>query len=224
MARSAIHSVLSHASGISGKSWRISERRLQVVLLPLELESLRVVDRGSGLHAQQGVVSDGVLAPAVMAVVRRHERGVDGPGDLDQARVRPPLRLEAVILQLDEEVLPAEDVLKTAGEKPGALEVLGEKRLEHHAPEAPGGGDETVVMALEELPVHPGLVVVALEIGGRRQLDQVAVALGGLGEECQVVVELLATIPLAAGVVDAAASPDRSLVPGGAPPCRPRCR
>ena len=68
-------------------------------------------------------------------------------------------------------------------------------------------------MPLEELPVEAGLVVVALEVGRRRELEQVAVALIGLGQEGQVVVELLAPARVAAGVVDLAA-PDRSFVPG----------
>ena len=92
-------------------------RALQVVLLALELEALRVVDRGAGLHAQQSVMSDSVLAPAVMAVVGGDQRGVERAGDADEAGIGPALCVEAVILQLDEQVLPAEDVLKPS--RPG---------------------------------------------------------------------------------------------------------
>ena len=68
-----------------------------------------------------------------------------------------------------------------------------------------------VVVPLEQLPVDPRLVVVALEVGGRGQLHQVAVALDGLGQEGQVVVELLAALDVAAGVVHPA-PPHRALV------------
>ncbi len=44
-------------------------RRLQVVLVAVELEPLGVVDLGPGLHAQQGVVGDGVGLVGVVAVV-----------------------------------------------------------------------------------------------------------------------------------------------------------
>ncbi len=188
-------------------------RALQIVLLALELETLRVVDRGTGLHAQQGVMGDRVLAPAVMAVVRGDERGVDGPGDPDEARIRLPLRIEPMILQLDEEALPAEDVLKAPGKGQRGVEVLGEEGLGHHATQAPGCGNEAVVMALEQLPVHARLVVVTLEVGGRRELDEVPVALRGLGKDGQVVVEPLPALPLAAGVVDTA-PPHRALETG----------
>ena len=194
------------------KRWRISCGALQVVLLALELEALRVVDRGAGLHAQQGVVGDGVLALAVVAVVGGHERGADGLGDLDEARVRPPLRLEAVVLQLDEEVLLAEDVLQAAGESSSAPSKSSASRAwSTTPPRQPGRRDEPVVVAFEQLPVDAGLVVVALQVGGGRELDEVAVALGRLGQQRQVVVELLAPLALAAGVVDAA-PPDRALV------------
>ena len=60
------------------------------------------------------------------------------------------------------------------------------------------------LVALEQLPVEAGLVEVPLEEGGRRQLDQVLVARGGLGQQGEVVVELLAPLALAAPVVDPA--------------------
>ena len=59
-------------------------------------------------------------------------------------------------------------------------------------------------MLLQDLPVHTGLVVVALHVGPAGQLDQVLVAGVGLGQEGQVVVELAASVDLAAGVVDLA--------------------
>ena len=105
----------------------------------------------------------------------------------------------------------------------GPLDVAGQQGLEHHAAQAPGGGDQAGVVALEQLPVDPGLVVVALEVGGRGQLHEVAVALDRLGQEGQVVVELLAALDVAAGVVHPCPG-----APGarGATrrPCRTRCR
>ena len=90
-------------------------RRLQVVLGALELEPLRVGEQRAGLHAQQRVVRDGVLAVRVVAVVGGEQRRADAPGDLDQLRVGPVLVGEAVVLQLDEEVVAAEDVLEPGG-------------------------------------------------------------------------------------------------------------
>ena len=69
------------------------------------------------------------------------------------------------------------------------------------------------MVAFQQLPVDSWLVVVTLEVGSRRQLDEVPVTLGRLGEKCEVVVQLLAAVAVAAGVVDAA-FPDGSLVAG----------
>ena len=191
-------------------------RALQIVLLAFELEALRVVDRGTCLHAQQGVMSNGVLALAVMAVVGCDERSVERAGNPDEAGVGPALLIEAMILQLDEEVLLAEDVLEPSGECRRGVKVAGEEGLGHHAAKAAGRRDETLVIALQQLPVDAGLVVVALQVSGRRELDEVAVTLSRLGKDGQVVVELLASLAFAARVVDAA-PPYRALV------ARPRC-
>ena len=61
-------------------------------------------------------------------------------------------------------------------------------------------------MAVEQLPVDTRLVVVALEEREARELDQVLVAGLVLGEQGQVVVELLATLGLTARVVHAASA------------------
>ncbi len=175
--------------------------RLQVVLGALELEAVGVGEEGTGLHAEQGVVGHRVLAVGVMAVVGGEEGGVQATGDLDQLRIRPVLVGDPVVLQLDEEVVPSEDVLQPGRFLLGPLDVAGEQGLEHHPAQAPRRRDQAGVVALEELPVDAGLVVVALEIGRRRQLHEVAVALDGLGQERQVVVELLAPFGIAAGVV-----------------------
>ena len=63
-----------------------------------------------------------------------------------------------------------------------------------------------VGVLLEQLPVHPGLVVVALHEGEARELDQVLVAGLVLGQQREVVVELLAALGVATRVVDPAAA------------------
>ena len=65
-----------------------------------------------------------------------------------------------------------------------------------------GGSDESFAVALEQLPVHAGLVVVALKKREAAELNQVAVPLVGLGQQREVVVLLLAAFGLATRVVD----------------------
>ena len=138
-------------------------RALQVVLLALELEALRVVDRGAGLHAQQGVMGDRVLAPAVVAVVGGDQRGVERRA----MRMRPGLVLRWASRPWSCSSTKRFSLPKMSWSRPGqadrSVEVVGEEGLGHDASQAPGRRDEAFVMALQQLPVDTGLVVVTLE-------------------------------------------------------------
>ena len=107
-----------------------------------------------------------------------------------------------MILQFDEQVPLAEDVLQASGEGLGLDPVVGQQGLEYHPAEAAGGGDQTLAVTGEQLPIEPGLVVVALQERSRRQFEQVPIALGAFGQEGEVVVELLASGDVTSGVVD----------------------
>jgi hypothetical protein len=85
------------------------------VLLAFELEPLRVRQGGAGLHAQQRVVGLVVLTVRVVRVVGGEQRRADPAGDLDQLRVGLVLGGEPVVLQFDEQVVLAEDLLQPAG-------------------------------------------------------------------------------------------------------------
>ena len=82
--RSAIRSVLSHASGSSRKTCRISCGALQVELLGVELQPLRIGLELLLLDAEQHVVRLRVLLHRVVQVVRRDERDAER-----RARARP---------------------------------------------------------------------------------------------------------------------------------------
>ena len=105
----------------------------------LEAEPFGVVHRRAGLHAQQGVVGQVVLLPGVMAVVGSQQRRPQAMGDLDKLRVGLALLLQPVVLQLDEQVVPPEDVLEPGGTRSGELHVTAQQGLVDEAPEAPGG-------------------------------------------------------------------------------------
>ena len=57
----------------------------------------------------------GVVLMGVVRVVRGEDRRLDLAGDLEQLRVGGALLGDALILQLDEEVVAPEDVLETSG-------------------------------------------------------------------------------------------------------------
>ena len=98
----------------------------------------------------------------------------------------------------------ANDSAQSPGLVQGTLLVPLEQRLEHVAAQASSRRDQALVITSEKLPVHARLVVVALEKREAGQLDEISIALVGLGEEREVVVQLLATLGVATGVVNAA--------------------
>src|SRR6202011_2393362 len=98
---------------------------------------------------------DGVLPPGVVAVVGGEQRGPDPAGDVEQLRVGLALLLEAMVLQLDEELVAAEDVLEPRRGGARRLEVAPQEVLENHATEAASRGDDPLVPAGHQLPVDP---------------------------------------------------------------------
>ena len=162
-------------------------RGLQVELVGVELEALGVVERGTGLHAQQRRVRLGVVTMGVVTVVGREQRRAQVARQPDELRVDARLFRQPVVLQLDEERVAPEHRLEAVDELARAGVVVGEQALGHRAAETPAGGDETLRVLLEQLEVDARLVVVAVEVRVRRDLDEVAVPLGGLGEHREVV-------------------------------------
>ena len=63
----------------------------------------------------------GVVAVGVVAVVGGEQRGADALGDVEQLRVGAVLLGDAVVLDLDEQVVAPEDVLEPAGRLEGRL-------------------------------------------------------------------------------------------------------
>ena len=84
--------------------------RLEVVAVTVELEAGRVGQRLPGLHAQQRLVVVRRVAGDVVAVVGGQRRDVQLAADLEQALADPALDLDAVVHQLEEVVLRAEDL------------------------------------------------------------------------------------------------------------------
>ena len=108
------------------------------------------------------------------------------------------------VLHLDVDLLLAEDRRQPVELALGVGGAAFLERLADAAREAAGERDQALAVPLEQLPVDARLVVVALEVAEARELDQVPVALGRLGEERQVRVALLLGLAVV-GDVDLAA-------------------
>ena len=112
----------------------------------------------------------------IVDVPGRDERQLLRGGEPRERLERCLLHLETDVLELDVGVVAAEDLREPVELRGGvAIPVLGE-RARDTSGEAPRERDHTGRVAPEELPVDTRLVVVALEVPERAELDQVAVA------------------------------------------------
>ena len=161
-------------------------RRLDVELVRLELQAARRVEVVAGADAQQDVVRLGLLLADVVQVVGDDQRQADLRGEPQQLVVEPALLREAVVLELEEEAVLAEDVAVLAGDLAGQLPVVDLERLGDLAAEARGEADEALAVLREVLAVDARLVVVAVDVGVGDEAAEVLVAAVVLGQEDQV--------------------------------------
>ena len=116
---SAIRRVFRIASRWSGKRARHLGRRLEVEVGRVELEPARRVEVVARPDAEQDVVGLGLALVHVVEVVRHDERQAGLRRQPDELLVEPALLGEAVVLELEEEPVGAEDVAVLAGEPAG---------------------------------------------------------------------------------------------------------
>ena len=178
--------------------------RLEEELVRVEAPVRRVLERVAGLDAEERLVRERVLGVEVVDVSGRDERK---PGLLcegDQLRVDLVLLGEPGVLDLDVRRVAAEDLDEAVEIAGRVLRAALRERAGDAARKAARERDDPLRVALEELPVDARLVVVALEVAERRELDEVRVALVRLGQQGQVGVPLRLRVAVV-GDVDLAA-------------------
>ena len=183
-------------------------RRLEEELVGRKLHPGRVVHCLAGLDAHQHVLGARVSLGEIVAIVGRDERDSGLPRELDQVRVDALLVGDAVVLHLQVEIALAEDVAQVVRGLPGGVEAVGGERGGNLAAQARRKSDQAVRVTGQQVFVDPRLVVEALGVGRRSELDQIAVAALVLAEHDQVVWTvgvLRAVKAVRAGDVDLAA-------------------
>ena len=156
-----------------------------------------VVHHFPGADADHDVVRFVMAALEKMHIVRRDQPEPKLARDRGQGAVAFPLRLEAVIVQLEEEIFRAEDVAISRRAGPRFVELIG---LDGHvdlALEAGAHPDQTLAVRGEQLLVDPRLVMHALEMRGRHQPNEIAVA----GFVARQEGEMMGRVPLRTGPV-----------------------
>jgi hypothetical protein len=131
-------------------------------------------------------VSVGLLLVDIVEIVRDDQRNARLRGKPEELLVQDPLLRQAVVLELEEEVALAEDVLVLGCELAGGVPVLDLEAPRDLATEAGAEPDQALAVAGEVFAVDPGLVVVAVDMGVGDEPAEVAIADEILGQEDQV--------------------------------------
>ena len=114
----------------------------------------RLVEGGTGVDGQQRLVGLGVVFVGVVQVVGGNQRDVQFLGQAQQVLGDPAFDVQAVVHELAEVVFLAEDVLELGGRGLG-LGVLAQAELGLHlAGGAAGGGDEALVVGVQQVAVQ----------------------------------------------------------------------
>ncbi len=159
---------------------------LHVELVRLELEAARRVEVVAGPDAEQDVVRLGLVLADVVEVVGDDQRQADLRRELEELAVEPGLLGQAVVLELEVEVVLAQDLAVLPGHMAGQLPVLDLERLGDLAAQTGRQADQALAVLREVLAVDARLVVVAVDVGVGDEAAQVLVAGVVLGQQDQV--------------------------------------
>ena len=122
------------------------------------------------------------------------------PRDRNQAVVDDALLVDALVLHLEEEISGAEDVAIGRGRGDGLLRLFGSDLGRDLALQAAAEADQAFRMLCQQLLVDARLVVEALGVTRRDELDEVLEALLVLGEQHEVVRGLAGRAALVAAI------------------------
>src|SRR2546422_2736933 len=184
-------------------------RCFQEELPRLVAQPLRIAESFARADAQQDVMWMRVAVAQVVDVVGADEAQAEILRNRRDAAVDDALLLDAVPLHLEKKVLGAEDVLVRGRRVARFPLLLMREALGDLAFQAAAETDETLGMLREQLLVDARLVVETFGVPGRHELDQIVVALAGLGEQH----EMIRRLPRIPALVTAIARRDVHLTP-----------
>ena len=161
----------------------------------------------AGVDAQEHVVGPRVVGVDVMDIVGGHQRDAHLAGQGDDQRPHPPLLLDAVVLDLEVEVLGAEDLAVLVGRPARAGRIARQQPQRDFALQAGRHAQEARRMLGQHCLVDARPVVEAVERGRGRQAQEVPEPRLVAGQQDEVVAgvlragERLAVLPAAGGDV-----------------------
>ncbi len=176
--------------------------------------ALAVRQRLAAGDAHEQLMRPRVLALDVVRVRGGAQGDVQVPAERLEVLVGLVLLGQAVGLDLEEEVAGLEDVLVLERRLAGVVHVPAEARAGDFTAQARGEREEALAVLGQELLVDARVVVEAVHVRPGGQDAQVGVALGVLGDEDEVVGDLLGAVLAALGAGDVGLHADDGLDAG----------
>jgi hypothetical protein len=178
--------------GVVHRLRHLGEEAQHLLLVPHVVTAVRhphAVGLGhqcAGLDAQQDVVRRAVLGHDIMHVVGGHQLRLVARRQVDQLTVDRVQLGDLVVLQLEEEMIAPEDLEVPIQQARRVRIAALHQGAGQFRRQAARGANQACGMRGKEIVVDAGLVVEALQLRGRGDLEQVAVAGVVLGQEQQV--------------------------------------
>ncbi len=175
-----------------------------VVGVVVHAEALLVVEMRAGLNREEDILIAPVFRIDVMRIVRRDELRTEFVTEFEEDFVDLHKLRHVVILQLEEEVIRAEDVVIPRQAFARLVDIAFVNQLRNLARHTGGRADQPFRMGGEIFMIDAGMIVKTFQLGRRGDLEQVVVARLVLGKQQEVVgafVARLAGVHIARGEV-----------------------
>ena len=160
---------------------------LEIKLVSGKFHALAVAHGLAGLNAHQDFLSVGIGLREVVAVVRGDQRDAGFFREAHEVAIDADVLLETLVLHFEEEISFAENIAQAVGAFLGLIVFFGEQRVGHFAAQAGGKRDQSFAVLGEQLVIHAGFVIEAVEISGGNELDEILVALFVFAEQHEMV-------------------------------------
>ena len=132
----------------------------------------------------------GVAFLDVMHVVRRHQLQTELLRPENQVAIDFGLLWNAVVLQLQIKIIRTESLLEPIERLAGFGQLIFDDQFRNFTGQAAGEGDQSFFVRDEQFFVDARFVIIAFEMGGGGQLDEIAIADFVLRQEDQVIVNV----------------------------------
>ncbi len=161
---------------------------LDVELVGVELEPLRVVHRSRGLNAKQNLVRAAVVRRNVVRIVGRNQRNVEFLLHPEHRVAHLLVRAKLMVLNLQEEIAAPKDVLILPCGRLCLVVLSLHNLLRNLTGEAARKTNQSPGILRQKILAHTRLAVEAMERSLGSQANQIAIAFFVLREHQQVVV------------------------------------